>query len=766
MLPLSAAAFFASGFAALLYQVIWQRLLVLFSGADLYSVTIIVASFMGGMGVGHLAGGQVADRVSPRTSLLCFAGAELAIAVFGFFSRAIYYDVLYTRFGAAQIPAPALALLLFTSLLVPTFFMGASLPLLSRALASRLERAASVIGVLYGVNTLGAATGALVSTWVLLPRLGLEGSLHVGVVFNILCAFVVLPAIIWFRPGIAATEVQEELQSPPSRATDITFPFWVWACIFASSGLLALALEIVWFRVLAVTMKGTAFTFGTLLGVYLTGLGVGALAGSAVSTRLRRPAVAFLTIQAAIGALAMFLLTAFVRFADNVPPLWAYLGSYEPLDIRTAIPALVQFSRGTVPTGDGAIAIRTFLALYVALPAALVLPPTLLMGFSFPVLQRVVQTSLPQIGRRVGVLLLANVIGSMAGSALTGFLLLDRVGTAGTMRLFLLVSSLFAVLAIALALPHSRFRNLPTVPVALLGSCLVFAPLLVVMPPSGTLWAHLHGTVVEAMVYAEDGSGLSVVNTDGRNAILYANGIGQGSMPYGDVHTALGALPAFIHAAPRTAAVIGLGSGDTVHAVAGRQEISQVTCVEIIRGELTTLAELRRRFPYAGLLDLIDNGRIEQVFGDGRIHLRRGAAYDIIEADALRPGSAYSGALYSDTYFQLVREHLAPNGLAATWAPTQRVYNTFIRAFPYVVAMPGILVGSNQPIALDRAAIDARLDSPETRHYFERAGIDIKQLLTRYLDAPVIYTPTYPRDQLGEINTDLFPRDEFDLSPR
>ena len=95
MLASSAAAFFASGFAALLYQVIWQRLLVLFSGADLYSVTIIVASFMGGMGVGHLAGGHVADRVSPRASLLCFAGAELAIALFGFFSRALYYDFLY-----------------------------------------------------------------------------------------------------------------------------------------------------------------------------------------------------------------------------------------------------------------------------------------------------------------------------------------------------------------------------------------------------------------------------------------------------------------------------------------------------------------------------------------------------------------------------------------------------------------------------------------------------------------------------------------------
>src|SRR4030095_1325011 len=136
--------------------------------------------------------------------------------------------------------------------------------------------------------------------------------------------------------------------------------------------------EIVWFRVLAVTMKGTAFTFGTLLGVYLTGLGVGALIGSAVSTRVRQPAVAFLAVQAAIGAVAMFLLTAFIRFADNIAPLWAYLGSYGLLDLRTAVGGVAAGSRWT------------FLALYVAIPAALVLPPTLLMGFSFPVLQRVV----------------------------------------------------------------------------------------------------------------------------------------------------------------------------------------------------------------------------------------------------------------------------------------------------------------------------------------------------------------------------------------
>ena len=753
MLPLSAAIFFTSGFAALLYQVIWQRLLVLFSGADLYSVTIIVASFMGGMGVGHLAGGHVADRVTPRSALLCFAGAELAIALFGFFSRPLYYDFLYNRAGGTQIPPAALALLLFVSLLWPTFFMGASLPLLSRALASRIERASSVIGVLYGVNTLGAATGALLSTWVFLPRLGLEGSLRIGVLLNVACAIVLLPSVALLSRSRGAT-AEAPAARPPG---DATFPFAAWALVFACSGLLALSLEIVWFRVLAVTMKGTAFTFGTMLGVYLTGLGVGALAGSAVSSRIRRPAVLFLTLQAAVGAVAMLLLTAFIRFADNVPPLWAYLGSYEPLDVRTAI-------NGVDPGVT-----RTFLALYVGVPCALVLPPTLLMGFSFPVLQRVVQTSLAHIGRRVGALLVANVAGSMVGTVLTGWLLLDKVGTAGTMKLLAVLGGVFGVLAVVLALRGASWswsRRLPVAPAALLAAAAVFVPLLVVMPPSGTLWAHLHGTVVEAMVYAEDGSGLSVVSTDGKNAILYANGIGQGALPYGEVHTALGALPAFMHPAPRTAAVIGLGSGDTVHAVAGRREIERVTCVEIIRGELTTLTGLRMRLPYGGLINLLDDRRIEQVFGDGRIRLRRGGTYDIIEADALRPGSAYSGALYSDAYFALLRDHLAPNGLAATWAPTQRVYNTFIRAFPHVVSMPGILVGSNQPIVIDRAAINARLAEPAARDHFARAGIDIERLLTGYLANPTIYGPDSPRDQLVDIDTDLFPKDEFDLSPR
>ena len=139
MLPVALIVFFVSGFAALLYQVIWQRLLGIFSGTDVYSATIIVAAFMAGLGIGHLAGGHAADRVSRRASLVLFGVAEIAIAVFAVFSTSLYYDLLYRRLGGLQLRPETTAIVLFGGLLWPTAFMGASLPLLARAMTDRIE---------------------------------------------------------------------------------------------------------------------------------------------------------------------------------------------------------------------------------------------------------------------------------------------------------------------------------------------------------------------------------------------------------------------------------------------------------------------------------------------------------------------------------------------------------------------------------------------------------------------------------------------------
>ena len=130
-------------------------------------MTLIVSAFMGGLGFGSLAGGHLADRLSPRRRIVAFALSELAISLFAFVSVFVLYDTLYLKLGQRALPAPAVAAVLFLTLLWPTFFMGLSLPLLSRAFTDSAGRAAARIGSLYGWNTLGAAAGALVTVWVL-----------------------------------------------------------------------------------------------------------------------------------------------------------------------------------------------------------------------------------------------------------------------------------------------------------------------------------------------------------------------------------------------------------------------------------------------------------------------------------------------------------------------------------------------------------------------------------------------------------------------
>jgi len=174
--------------------------------------------------------------------------------------------------------------------------------------------------------------------------------------------------------------------------------------------------------------------------MYLTGIGAGAAAGSLVVRRSRSPSRTFLIVQAAIGvyvALAIAIIVALFGHAQAPGWLQEYVARYEPLDVRASVRALVLYFRasGDLP--------RQFLALYLVLPALLVGPPTVLMGVSFPLLQQAVQTDLARIGHRVGTLLAANIVGSTIGSLATGWILLGRLGTSGTLKLLIAASAIF-----------------------------------------------------------------------------------------------------------------------------------------------------------------------------------------------------------------------------------------------------------------------------------------------------------------------------------
>ena len=771
LLASSLPIFFASGASALVYQVAWQRMLVIFSGADVHAATIVVAAFMAGLGCGSYAGGQIADRVSRRRAVLLFAAAELAVAAFGFFSHNLFYGVLYEQAAQIDIGAGPTAAILVVALLWPTFLMGASLPLLTRGLTLDVGRAASTVGRLYGVNTLGAALGAACATWLLLPQAGMAGTVRVAAVLNLLCAVSALALAMGGADDeetpAAATSARGSLEDQASTAGASRLTMRGWSGLFAVSGFLALSLEIIWFRMLGVMLKSTSFTFGTLLAVYLAGIGLGAMAGSAVASRTRRPALGFFALQAGAGTYTALSLAVFIAMLGRGQLPWfvAYFGAYDAINIPAVVGQMrAAMGAGPLPTPN---ALGDFFRLYVVLPAVLIGPPTFMAGLSFPLLQRAVQTDLAHVGRRVGGLLSANILGSTLGAFVTGWFLLDVLGSAGTLRLLFAVSAAFGALALREIASHKPLTVRASVYVA---GAICAAGILAVMPAEPVLWARLHGTIPSRIMLAEDGTGVSILKAerpDFRRVVVFVNGLGQSWIPYGDVHTVLGALPAFVHPNPRSAAIIGLGSGDTLFAMAGRPDLDHVTSIEIIAPQLTTLREIAKTVGYPGVVGILNDPRIQHVVGDGRLYLRRaGQRYDIIEADALRPSSAYSGNLYSDAYFRLLRDHLNPGGLAVTWAPTPRVIRTFGSVFPYVWHSQSILMGSDQPIEVNAQLILGRLAQPKVRDYFESSGVYIEKMLTPYLSGP------WQSDGRsgeapggGDINTDLYPRDEFDIPP-
>ncbi len=386
----------------------------------------------------------------------------------------------------------------------------------------------------------------------------------------------------------------EGAEAPGSR------PLSLWIGLYALSGFVALSLEIVWFRLLDVAVKSTAYTFGSVLAVYLLGSGLGALAGARLASRSRRPLWAFLSTQCALLALAALPLLVVVA----LPPQSALVDWFFRYWADYAF-----FPLGHDP--DRTSIVR----LYVVLPLALFFLPTLLMGLSFPILQRAVHDDPATSGRKVGFLQAANIAGCTAGSLLVGLLALERLGTPGTLRLLIALGLVFALVGMRY---YGRGFALPA---------LALVALAVLLPGPKALWRRLHG--VEAKVplvfFEEDATSVVALTPDEGGWRLSVNGKGNSWMPYGSGHTLLGAMPATVHEAPHDVAVVGLGSGDTAWASAWRPETRSLTVFEISAPQPRILWRL------VGFVDMFDTRHLLE---DPRLRIRIEDGRKALEARA------------------------------------------------------------------------------------------------------------------------------------
>lgn len=720
--------FFLSGAAALIYQTAWHRLLGLFAGADTIAASLVVGAFLLGLGIGSLVAGFWADRLSRRAALLGFALCEVGIALFAVLSPWLYYDVIYRELLPISSSRLVIFAIVFAGLLWPTFLMGCSLPFLSKAVVTRIDGSARLIGWLYGLNTLGAAVGAFSGGWLLIGSLGFDKTIYIGAALNLIVAAGGLLLAIGLDLSSSAGA------SKATRGADDTngSVVWRWSVLVFISGFLIVALQIVWYRLIGVLLQSNGYSFSLVLAVFLLGDAAGLLVGTRRIDRIADPRRFFFLMQGLATALAL------------AGAWFVYLAIGAGL-----LPA--TFVDRDIVQGDAAD-----IGLIALLVSIVVLPASFIMGFSFPVVQKAVQVDLAQLGRRVGLVQLANIVGNSAGSLVAGLALLDLVGTAGTLKLLVAIGLAFAVLQIA----TTRQLGWPLVPtgVLVLG--------LLLFPGGEAFWRRLHGLTVEKAIVSEDKTGLSLLKlADEQNGRLYIQGHSQSRLPFDTVHVFLGAIGPLTHPEPRRVLVIGSGTGGTPYAAGLHPQTDRVRVIEIVAPVIDTLRRYLDAGGRSGVDGLLANPKFEIVVADGRHALALDdTRYDVIEADAILPKTALSGLLNSQEFFRQVRAKLAPGGLYVQWAPTERTVETFRSVFPYVTMVHPALLGSDRPIPYARQRILELLARPEIVLHLTGARIDRAELIKWFADKKVELLNDGKTVPAASPNTDFFPRDEYYLN--
>ncbi len=700
--------FFVSGATGLIYQLLWVRVLYQSFGSTIQSVTTVVAAYMGGLGLGAWLLGRVADRHARPAAL--YGWLELAIGAFGVVSPAVLalaQRAWIAAAGALDLGTTASIALRFglaaLVLGIPTTLMGGTLPVLTRAFTGRDRQALQPqLGKLYGLNTLGAVAGAAIAGFLLIEYLGIRTSLWLTALVNVGLGAAAVALARPLAPALPAAPRAADTPPAPTALRSVAFAL---LAVTAFAGLLD---EIAWTRVLVMIVGGSTYAFTLVLAVFLLGIGLGS---ALVARRSRPPAEAAATASAAQGMAAAGAVVLLV-FLGLLPRyiIWVF-----------HVPGLEAVGR---------------LALFGLAIGAVVLVPAVGMGMTFPLLADLAARRDEARAADVGRAYAVNTIGSIAGAALTGFVLVVWLGSDRTLRLGVILSAVAALLLAVLAargvsegsLQHRRLR------VGVLSGGILAAAALaaaVAAPRWDARLIDLGPTIygrgltqaaeIEAFLTHREARQVSF--REGRNATvsvwenhvsrsLKINGKADAS-DHGDMDTQimLGLAPVAARAGAASALVIGYGSGVTTRVLAETPGMRSVRVVELEAAVLDMDTLFRR--VNGGVLS---RPGVRTVIDDARSALQlQPDSFDVIVSEPSNPWVAGVATLYTPEFFRIVRSRLAPAGVFCQWLQLYQlplpvvagiVYN-LRTVFPNVELWFGspfdiLILGSGAPLTYDR----------------------------------------------------------------
>ena len=727
--------FFLSGSAALIYEVVWLHLLRLSIGVSTYSLGIILSVFMGGMAVGSLLCGRLVAR--SRHPLKVYAALELCIGTAGLAmpyllpaANSLYVATYQWHEG----PILICALVATLVLLPPTAMMGATLPVMARCF-DRDRRGAAQLGWLYGANIFGAVTGSLLAGLVLMHYFDAVIASLVAATINGLAGSIalILANSHPFAPPPDAVYLVESETGIDRRAK---YHLAAVSGTLFLSGFAALGAEVVWTRLLTLSLGPTVYAFALVLAVFLVGLGIGSSVAAVLLPRIRQPRLALGICQLALIATVPLAANSFSEPSLSPSSIWI-------LDFAAEWPATLRdLTRGLMT----------------------VFPSAFFWGASFPLAVAAVLPIKSDQARTVGLLSAANTLGAIAEALAATLFLVPWFGTRITQQTLVAASAAAACCCLASYLCDRQSNSQRQGKLILAGGLVVvFAigalGIANVLSPSPALFAYGREAAQRRRdapyQVVREGVHTPIVVTlwpqHGNIRALHLAGKLEASDDKIDLRLErmLGHIPQFLCKDPKSVLVVGLGAGITAGSFVMDDRLGDLTICELEPALPPITAE---HFARANR-NVLRDPRTKLIIDDGRHFLQTtDRKFDVISVDPIHPWVRGAAALYSEEFYRECLDHLQPGGIVSYWVPihsmtTESVKSeiaTFFKVFPHamvwhtggtILQRHMLLFGSNQPYMFDLSKID-QMTGPgskieESIHEMEFNSLD--DMLTLYV---------------------------------
>ena len=647
-------SFGVSGFAGLIYESIWSRYLSLFLGHSAYAQTLVIALFMGGLSLGS----WLASRYSTRLHRLLrwYAIAEAAIGVLGLLFHPLFAGLTQLAYislmPAVGFPAATGGLKLMLSgllILPPAVLLGMTFPLMSAGVVRLFPRlAGSSVSILYFTNSIGAAAGVLMSGFVFVGQLGLPGTVVLAAVLNLVVAAIIYIVVHFVDEPLPKEETVTGDDEPERRGSTVGYGLMLW--VAALTGLASFVYEIGWIRMLSLVLGSSTHSFELMLSAFIAGLAFGGLWIRGRIDAIAEPVRYLAAVQLAMGLLAL----------ATVP---VYANCFE---------LMAAVMKGLSRTDQGYV---LFNIASHSLSLLVMFPATFCAGMTLPLITFAL---LKQGGgeKSIGAVYAANTVGAIAGVVAATHVGMPLLGLKGLVAFGAAVD---LALGVGLLWSACSSRLVPGI-AAGTGAAAVSAILAGVdidplkMASGVYRYSELIPAEKATNIFHEDGKTTSVdlVQYSTGRLVIFTNGkaeasinMAEGGDPAGDEVTMVlsAVLPLAARPEARTAAVVGMGSGQTSHVLLGSPGLELVDTIEI---EAAVIAAARKFGPHVERVFTDPRSRI--FIDDARSFLStQNAQYDLLIAEPSNPWVSGVSSLFSAEFYELAERHLRPRGVLAQW---------------------------------------------------------------------------------------------------